>query len=302
MKPTLLVLAAGMGSRYGGLKQMDAFGPSGETIIDYSIYDAINAGFGKVVFIIRDSFRQDFENFFRGKFEDKIEIVYVAQDLHNLPEGYSVPEAREKPWGTGHAVWVAKDVINEPFAVINADDYYGQESYTTLVDFFKSIPEGQENIYSLIGYYLKNTLSDHGTVNRGVCSSDKDGNLTTIEECTKIKRYDDNIVRYPKTEDYLAYIPEDALVSMNMFGFLPSYFDHCEKYFKQFLDTDINIPKSEFYIPTLLDQLISTNQIKVKVLSSKASWFGVTYQDDKPIVIDKLNKLIAAGVYPDKLW
>lgn len=302
MKPTLLVLAAGMGSRYGGLKQMDAFGPNGETIIDYSIYDAINAGFGKVVFIIRESFRVDFENFFKGKFEDKIEIVFVPQDLHNLPAGYKVPEGREKPWGTGHAVWVAKDVINEPFAVINADDYYGQESYSTLIEFFKSLPEGEENIYSLIGYYLKNTLSDHGTVNRGVCSSDADNNLTTIVECTKIKREADNIVRYPKSDDYHAYIPEDALVSMNMFGFLPSYFDYCEQSFKRFLDEEIHVPKSEFYIPTLLDQLISNKQIKVKVLSSNASWFGVTYQDDKPIVIEKLNKLIDAGVYPKKLW
>ncbi len=302
MKPTLLVLAAGMGSRYGGLKQMDAFGPSGETIIDYSIYDAINAGFGKVVFIIRESFRADFENFFKGKFEDKIEIVYVAQDLHKLPDGYSVPEHREKPWGTGHAVWVAKDVINEPFAVINADDYYGQESYNTLVDFFNSLPEGEQNVYALIGYYLKNTLSDHGTVNRGVCSSDTDGNLTTIVECTKIKRDSDNIVRYPTADDYYKYLPEDALVSMNMFGFLPSYFDYCENSFKQFLDKEMNVPKSEFYIPTLLDQLINTNQIKVKVLSSIANWFGVTYQDDKPIVIEKLNKLIEAEVYPKKLW
>jgi len=302
MKPTLLVLAAGMGSRYGGLKQMDAFGPSGETIIDYSIYDAINAGFGKVVFIIRESFRSDFENFFKGKFEDKIEIVYVAQDLHNLPSGYSVPDGREKPWGTAHAVWVAKDVINEPFAVINADDYYGQESYSTLIEFFDSQPAGEQNVYSLIGYYLKNTLSDHGTVNRGVCASDVEGNLTTIEECVKIKRESDNIIRYPKTDDYHAYIPENALVSMNMFGFLPSYFKYCEKYFREFLDTEINVPKSEFYIPTLLDKLINTNQIKVKVLSSTASWFGVTYQDDKPIVIDKLNKLIEAGVYPKKLW
>jgi len=302
MKPTLLVLAAGMGSRYGGLKQMDAFGPGGETIIDYSIYDAINAGFGKVVFIIRESFRTDFENFFKGKFEDKIEVVYVAQDLHYLPDGYSVPETREKPWGTGHAVWVAKDVINEPFAVINADDYYGQESYSTLIDFFKSLPEGEQNVYSLIGYYLKNTLSEHGTVNRGVCSSDNEGNLTTIEECTKIKREKDNIVRYPRSDDYHAYLPDDTLVSMNMFGFLPSYFDYCEEYFKKFLDTDINVPKSEFYIPTLLDKLIETKKIKVKVLSSDANWFGVTYQDDKPIVIDKLNKLIEAGVYPRKLW
>lgn len=302
MKPTLLVLAAGMGSRYGGLKQMDEFGPNGETIIDYSIYDAINAGFGKVVFIIRESFRSDFENFFSGKFEDKIEIVYVAQDLHNLPEGYSVPEGREKPWGTGHAVWVAKDVINEPFAVINADDYYGKESYQTLVDFFNGLPEGDQNTYALIGYFLKNTLSDHGTVNRGVCASDADGNLTTIEECTKIKRDDDNFVRYPFTRTYRKHIPEDALVSMNMFGFMPSYFDYCEQYFVEFLKKEINTPKSEFYIPTLLDSLIKSNQIQVKVLSSIASWFGVTYKDDKPIVIEKLNKLIDSGAYPRKLW
>jgi len=302
MKPTLLVLAAGMGSRYGGLKQMDEFGPTGETIIDYSIYDAINAGFGKVVFIIRESFRSEFEAFFKGKFEDKIAIEFVAQDLHNLPAGYSVPDGREKPWGTGHAVWVAKDVIHEPFAVINADDYYGKESYQTLVDFFVSLPEGEQNIYALIGYFLKNTLSDHGTVNRGVCSSDADGHLLTIEECTKIKRDDDNFVRYPKSDSYRAFVSEDALVSMNMFGFMPSYFDYCETSFKDFLDKNINVPKSEFYIPTLLDQLIKNNTIKVKVLSSVANWFGVTYKDDKPIVIEKLNKLIDEGVYPRKLW
>ena len=302
MKPTLLVLAAGMGSRYGGLKQMDAFGPNGETIIDYSIYDAIEAGFGKVVFIIRDSFRADFEKFFEGKFDGKIEIEFVSQELDKLPEGYTTPKVRQKPWGTGHAVWVAKDVINEPFAVINADDYYGKESYKTIVDFFEAMDEDSSNVYALIGYYLKNTLSDHGTVNRGVCASDDGGNLTDIQECTKISRGEDGVVSYPGEEGQSIELSEDSLVSMNMFAFLPSYFDFCEKYFKEFLDENLDIPKSEYYIPNLLDTLIKSGQLSVKVLSSDSNWFGVTYQDDKPIVIEKLNKLIADGVYPEKLW
>lgn len=300
IKPTLVILAAGMGSRYGGLKQMDAFGPHGETIIDYSIYDAIQAGFGKVVFIIRDSFKEDFKTFFKDKFEDRIEVEYVTQELSKIPESYQVHPERAKPWGTAHAVQMAKEVTEGPFAVINADDYYGQESYKTLVDFFNSNQD--ENTFCLVGYYLNNTLSEHGTVNRGVCSVDDKGHLVTIKECTKIKKEDDGIVRYPHGAEEQFELDEQSLVSMNMFGFYPSYFNFFDTYFGEFLEKEGMVLKSEFYIPTLLDILIKSEEAKLKVLESDSDWFGVTYQDDKPVVIEKLNKLIEAGKYPNDLW
>jgi len=298
---TLVILAAGMGSRYGGLKQMDEFGPNGETIIDYSIYDAIEAGFTRVVFIIRDSFKSDFEQFFANKFEDKIKLHFATQELSKIPSGYDIHEDRAKPWGTAHAVQVAREYIDGPFAVINADDYYGQSAYKTLMSFFKnSIDQPAE--YCIIGYFLDNTLSEHGTVNRGVCSVDEFGNLDSIKECIKIKKEDDGVIRYPQDQDTRFDLDAKTLVSMNMFGFKPSYFEHFDKHFGEFLAQHGMVLKSEFYIPTLLDILIKSNTIKLKVLESDSDWFGVTYQDDKPFVVKRLNKLIADGAYPEKLW
>jgi NDP-sugar pyrophosphorylase family protein len=299
MKPTLLILAAGMGSRYGTLKQMDAFGPNGETIIDYSLYDAINAGFGKVVFIIREYFKNDFESYFRAKLGDKIEMEFVTQELDNLPDGSSFDPERKKPWGTAHAIWVAKDVINEPFGVINADDYYGVDSFKQLASFLTD--EKNENDYAVVAYYLRNTLSDHGTVNRGVCSVNENGNLIDVKECVKIKRGEDGLISYPDL-DQNQILEENTLVSMNMWGFLPSYFNHCDNLFRDFLEKHGMELTSEFYIPTLIDQLIKDNILNVKVLDTESDWFGVTYKEDKPFVMEKINQLIEDKVYPQNLW
>lgn len=303
MKPTLVVLAAGMGSRYGGLKQMDAFGPNGETILDYSIYDAINAGFGKVVFIIRETFMNDFKDFFNGKFDDKIEVEYVTQELYKIPEGFG-PYDRQKPWGTGHAVQMAKDVVNEPFLVINADDYYGRDAYKVAVDYFNEFPDSRQNdkdIYFVMGYKLMNTLSEHGTVNRGVCEADEKENLVNIKECKKIFKEKDGIVRYPDG-DGIKELPINSLVSMNMWGFYPSFFEYFDTQFKLFLKEYGHEETSEYYIPDLIDYLIKSEKSEVKVLSSDSDWFGVTYQEDKPFVMEKLQELIDKGFYPNKLW
>jgi dTDP-glucose pyrophosphorylase len=296
-KPTLVVLAAGMGSRYGGLKQMDAFGPHGENIIDYSIYDAILAGFGKVVFVIHREFEDEFRRFFSGKFEQRIEVDYVCQELDVLPDGYTVPEGREKPWGTGHAVWVVKDVVVGPFAVINADDYYGRDAYHKLSEFF-SDSVNDNGDYCVVGYRLRNTLSDHGTVNRGVCHVDDKMYLEGVEEIVKIGRTEDGVIRYPDG----GTLTDETLVSMNIWGFLPSYFVHAETQLRAFLDAHAGTPTSELYIPSIVDQLISEDVLKVKVLPSGSSWFGVTYKEDKPFVMEQINQLIADGVYPENLW
>ncbi|RLD21170.1 MAG: nucleotidyltransferase [Bacteroidetes bacterium] len=298
-KPTLVVLAAGMGSRYGGLKQMDAFGPNGENIIDYSIYDAILAGFDKVVFVIREKFRTDFEAFFSGKFDHLIDVKYVAQELDMLPEGYALPATREKPWGTGHAVLVARELVDAPFAVINADDFYGREAYVRIREFFDRSDMNDD--YCVVGYYLKNTLSDHGSVNRGICYVDNAGNLQKVEELVNIGRDADGVIGCV-AEGKDRTLEEDTVVSMNIWGFLPSYFDHAEEAFKAFLDERIEEPKSELYIPKIVDDLIIANTLDVKVLQNDASWFGVTYQEDKPHVSDQINKLIADGTYPVDLW
>lgn len=298
-KPTLLILAAGMGSRYGKLKQMDAFGPSGETIIDYSIYDAIDAGFGEIVFVIREYFKEEFQTRFDSKWGDRIKCTYVTQELKKVPEGAIFNEQREKPWGTAHAVWVAKDVIDGPFAVINADDYYGTDSFKVLADFFER--EQANEHYAVVAYYLKNTLSDHGTVNRGVCYQDQAGNLTKVVECTKIARQEDGTISYP-TEEGSESLSEDTLVSMNMWAFKSSYFTYAEETFTQFIAEYGDELKSEFYIPSLVDDLINDNVLEVRVLDTDSDWFGVTYMDDKPIVMKKLNALIEAEVYPTDLF
>lgn len=299
MKPTLLILAAGMGSRYGKLKQMDSFGPNGETIIEYSIYDAIAAGFGKLVFIVRDSFKTEFETYFRSKLDGKIDMEFVSQELNIIPDGMSYTEERQKPWGTAHAIWVAKNVINEPFGVINADDYYGVEAYSQLASFLTDQQNNKD--FAVVAYYLRNTLSDHGTVNRGVCTLNEEGHLIDVKECVKIKRDLDGIIRYPLDEGN-AELSEDTLVSMNMWGFLPSYFEYCESMFIDFLKNEGMKLTSEFYIPTLVDNLIKNNILNVSVIDTESDWFGVTYQEDKPFVMDKITSLIENGVYPKNLW
>lgn len=298
IKPTLLVLAAGMGSRYGGLKQMDAFGPNGETILDYSIYDAIQAGFGKVVFIIRKSFDEAFREFFKGKFDDQIKVEYVFQELEDVPQGSVYPDTREKPWGTAHAVWVARDVIYEPFAVINADDFYGRGAFVEIKRYFD---ENDSTDYSLVAYRLDKTLSDHGTVNRGVCSVTENEALDGIVETLKIGYEDDRTISYP-TEEGSLFLPADTPVSMNFWGFYPDYFEFAGDYFTNFLKERGDETKSEFFIPLLVEDLIKRGEKSVKVLNCDEEWFGVTYQEDKPFVVDKIKQLLDSGVYPTQLW
>ncbi len=303
VKPTLLVLAAGMGSRYGALKQMDGVGPNNEAIIDYSIYDAIRAGFGKVVFVIRHSFANAFTAMFnKERFGGKIEVEIVYQELDYLPEGFSVPEGREKPWGTNHALLMAKDVIKEPFAVINADDFYGADAYKVIGDYL-SQRDGESNHYCMVGYEVNKTLSENGTVSRGVCSIDENRFLTSIVERTKIERNaEGTIVFHDLGEDEA--LEENTPVSMNLFGFTPDYFAYSEEYFKGFLadpDTQAN-PKAEFFIPLMVNELVGNGKAKLKVLETSANWFGVTYQADKPQLVAKIEELIEAGVYPRNLW
>jgi NDP-sugar pyrophosphorylase family protein len=303
MKPTLVVLAAGMGSRYGSLKQMDGVGPNNEAIIDYSIYDAVQAGFGKVVFVIRHSFEQEFrEVFSKEHFGGKIDVEFVFQELDYLPEGFTVPEGRIKPWGTCHAVMMAAPVVDGPFAVINADDFYGREAYITLAEYLRQV-EGTQGNYSMVGYNLRNTLSDYGTVSRGECSVDECDNLVSIVERTAIERGTDGIVRY-KDENGEHPIDENTTVSMNLFGFTPDFFSKTEELFKEFLSNPANMSnlKSEFFIPLCVNTLINQKRVSLKVLTSEAKWFGVTYKEDKPEVVSKISKLIADGIYPSKLW
>ena len=300
MKPTLLILAAGMGSRYGSLKQMDGLGPNGEAIIDYSIFDAIRAGFGKVVFVIRHSFADTFKEHFRAeKFSDDVEFEFVYQELDNLPEGYTVPEGRQKPWGTNHAVMMAAGVIDGPFAVINSDDFYGRSSYETMAAYLRSI-EGTEGQYAMVGYHLENTLSDFGTVSRGICGVDKDNKLTTVTERTAIAR-SGGVVYYIEDETKHELNPA-SYVSMNFWGFTPDYFVHSERIFKQFLDENKDNLKAEYFIPYIADKLILENLASVKVLDCDAKWFGVTYKEDRPFTVEKIKALIAAGEYPEKIW
>ncbi len=303
MKPTLLILAAGMGSRYGGLKQMDGVGPSGETIIDYSIYDSIRAGFGKLVFVIRESFDADFRAMFTEKLGGMIEMEFVHQELAMIPDGFSIPAGREKPWGTAHAMLVAKDVIKEPFGVINADDYYGTGSYKLLADYLTSLQSKPANQHCLIGYGLSNTLSDHGAVSRGVCVVDESGFLTGIDERKGVERHESK-VRYIDGESF-GELTGDEVVSMNMWGFHHSIFEEITRTFDLFLETataeqpDL---KAECYIPDFIEQMTSANRGRVEVVASDDSWFGVTYKEDRPAVVISLKDLVEAGVYPQTLW
>ncbi len=303
VKPTLLVLAAGMGSRYGSLKQMDGVGPNGEAIIDYSVYDAIRAGFGKVVFVIRHSFADDFISVFNAdRFGGKIEVDYVYQELNYLPEGFTVPEGREKPWGTNHAVMMAAGAIDTPFAVINADDFYGQNSYEVMGAYLSTLADSR-NSYAMVGYEVNKTLSENGTVSRGVCTVDENRNLTSMVERTKIERNSDGVIVFHDLGEDVA-LEENTPVSMNFFGFTPDYFQYSEAAFKEFLaeeSTQTNL-KAEFFIPLMVNRLVGGGVAKMKVLSTAAQWFGVTYKEDKPQLMAKIEALIAEGVYPRNLW
>lgn len=298
MKPTLVILAAGMGSRYGGLKQLDEVGPNGEAIIDYSLYDAIRAGFGKVVFIIRTDFSEEFKARFEPKLKGRIEAQYVYQSLDKIPDGFTLNPLREKPWGTAHAVMMAKDAVKEPMAVINADDFYGKEAYQTMGDFLRSSSDPDE--YSMIGYRVDKTLSEHGTVSRGVCNTDENGYLTTVVERTKIQREDDTIFFYEPEGKFP--LKEDTPVSMNFWGLKPSVFEYLDEGFAVFLREKGNEPKSEYFIPLLINDNIQSGRIKTKVLACDAPWFGVTYREDKPMAQKEILKLIESGVYPADLW
>ena len=290
---TLLVMAAGMGSRYGGLKQLDAVGPSGETIIDFSVYDAIRAGYNKVVFIIREDFEKQFKEKISNKYEDKIKVEIVYQDLHDLPNSFSCPKDRSKPWGTGHAILAARNVISEPFAAINGDDFYGRESFKIICDHYSSVNSG----FAMAAFQLDKTLSDYGSVSRGICEQNLN-QLVTVVETHGIKKSSAGNIECDRDISLLG----NELVSMNMWGFMPSIFDHLEKMFNEFLDENISDLKSEFLIPSVVNDLIEKNIEKVQVLKTKSTWFGVTYIEDKPFVKNQIKELIQTGIYPEKLF
>ncbi|MDP0492578.1 MAG: sugar phosphate nucleotidyltransferase [Verrucomicrobiota bacterium JB023] len=299
-KPTLLVLAAGMGSRYGGLKQMDPMGPNGETILDYSVFDAIRAGFGKVVFVIREDFAEAFKEGVGSRFAKHIEIDYAFQKLDDLPGEFEVPAGREKPWGTAHAVRAAREVINEPFAVVNADDFYGADAYQTAADYLNTLSD-ESTDYAIVGYYLKNTLSDYGGVNRGICTADDKGFLSNVEEVIDIKRQIDQSVGGTGIDGNARTVAEDAIVSMNFWCFSPAFFTQTEDHFSRFLAEKLETPKSECYIPTVVDDFVAKNEATCKILPTTSTWFGVTYPDDKPRVVSSILALINNGEYPEKL-
>lgn len=303
MKPTLLLLAAGMGSRYGGLKQLDGLGPNGETIMDYSIYDAIKAGFGKIVFVIRKDFEDDFRQKVLSKYEGHIPAEVCFQAMDKLPEGFTVPEGRQKPWGTNHAVMMAKGLIHEPFCVINCDDFYNRDAYMVMGKFLSELPEGSKNQYSMVGFRVGNTLSENGTVARGICSKDNDGHLTEVVERTEIMRVDGKVC-YKDEEGKWVAVEDNTPVSMNMWGFTPDYFEYSDEYFKEFLSEAKNMEnlKAEFFIPLVVNNLIHEGTATVKVLDTTSKWFGVTYAADRQATVDRIQKLIEEGVYPNRLF
>jgi NDP-sugar pyrophosphorylase family protein len=299
MKPTLLVLAAGMGSRYGGNKQLDEVGPSGETIIDYSIYDAIRAGFGKIVFVIHRDIEEQVKERFVERLRDKIEVDYVFQEITNLPEGVKVTPERQKPWGTSHAILVTRDKIKEPFGVINSDDYYGVESFRILNDFL--VHDKDPDCFCIVGYKLGNTLSEHGHVNRGVCKAGSDGLLQGIVETRQISKTH-NGANAPGTDGKEINFTGNEIVSMNLWGFKPSCYEFLGKEFKSFIDRSGMDPKSELDIPTSVDKFVKNGEIKIKVLMSNEKWFGVTYREDKPFVVESIRNMIRKGIYPARIY
>lgn len=299
MKPTLLILAAGMASRYGSMKQVDGFGPNGETIIDYSIYDAIKAGFGKVSFIIREEFAENFKAIFEPKLKGRIETDYVFQSFDLKPFGIDKTIERAKPWGTAHAVLAARNQINEPFCVINADDFYGYDSFEKMAKFLTT--EVKDDTYSLVGYQIDRTLSDYGSVSRGVCKVDDAGNMVEINERTEVYFKEDGSVAYKDATGEHA-LPNTTRVSMNFWGFTPAVFGQSEDMFRKFVDANEHNPKSEFFIPLVADELIKAGTAAFKVIPTGSKWFGVTYKEDKPIVQKSISELVNNGTYPSKLW
>jgi UTP-glucose-1-phosphate uridylyltransferase len=300
MKLNLLVLAAGIGSRYGGLKQLDGVGPSGEAIIDYSIYDAIRAGFSRVVFIIRKDIEADFRLFFLTKLEPFVEVDYVFQEMDMIPAGFTVPEGRTKPWGTGHAILVAEKKIDTPFVVINGDDYYGPESYRLMAAHLRNESSVDPLCWAMIGYDLERTLSAHGTVARGICETENDF-LTSIREITNIG-WNKGKIGYRDEKDRIVELPGDTPVSMNIWGFTPAIFGHLSNAFNHFLKHASRDPKSEFYIPSVINELVSKQLAHVRVLRGAGEWFGVTYREDRDSVIHRLAHLVREGAYPVRLW
>lgn len=302
MKPTLLVLAAGMGSRYGGLKQLDGVGPHGETIMDYSVYDAMRAGFGKVVFVIRHDFEDDFNARVLSKYKNHIPVTVVYQETDSLPEGYTVPEDRTRPWGTGHAVMMGADAINEPFAVINADDFYGRNAFEVMADFLKD-SENKQGRYCMVAFKVGNTMTENGSVSRGVCTVDDNNCLSSIVERRRIEfDGDHNPVFIDEETEQPNRLDATTPVSMNLWGFTPDFFIHSQKEFKRFLDLFSNDNKREFYIPNVVDFLINNGKASVRVLTTDSRWFGVTYADDRQNVCDNLEALHSDGTYPETLF
>lgn len=300
MKPTLFVLAAGMGSRYGGLKQIDELGPQGQTIMDYSIYDAIHAGFGKVVFVIRKDFEDDFRKIVLSKYEGHIPVEVVFQDVNTLPEGYTCPAERTKPWGCNHAVLMAKDVIKEPFAVINADDFYGRDAFEVIAKELAR-PRDRKGDWCMVGFRIGNTITENGTVSRGVCEN-KNGLLTHVVERTAIGYNGKGQIAFTDEDGIEQILDPTTPVSMNLWGFTPDYFEFAENEFKKFLDQNIDTPKAEMTIPPCVDPLINNGNATVKVLDTTSQWFGVTYSEDRPGVVAKFAELGAKGIYPEKMF
>lgn len=300
MKPTLLVLAAGMGSRYGGLKQLDPLGPNGETIMDYSIFDAIRSGFGKVVFVIRKDFEQDFRDRILSKYEGHIPVEVVFQSIDKLPEGYRCPDERVKPWGPAHAILMAKDVINEPFAVINADDFYGRNSYEVLARELMR-PRDRKGDYAMVGFRVGNTMTENGSVSRGVCEN-RDGLLASVVERKSIAYGPDHEIQFTDENGQTQTLDPLTPVSMNMWGFTPDYFEFADREFRRFLDRSLTVPKSEQVIPDVADALIKSGEATIKVLDTDSRWFGVTYAEDRPGVVEKFAALHTTGEYPAKLF
>lgn len=299
MKPTLLILAAGIGSRYGGFKQIDNVGPSGETIMDYSIFDALRADFGKIVFVISQDIEKEFKEVILPKFSNKVEVDYVFQETDMVPSGIQITNERKKPWGTGHAVLVAVDKLNEPFAVINADDFYGRNSFRIMADYLVSSESKTD--FCMVGYQLDKTLSEYGNVARGVCKTDHNNFLNVVTERTNIEKLNDKIV-FTEKDGQQVELTGKEIVSMNLWGFKPSIFDYLENYFRKFIQKNSDNPKAEFFIPIMITELIQNKQARIKVLESGDKWFGVTYREDKPAVVRRLKELVDQGLYPESLW
>ena len=303
-KPVLVIMAAGMGSRYGGLKQIDPVDEQGHIIMDFSIFDAKRAGFEKVVFIIKKENEEDFREVIGKRMAKHMEVAYVFQDLHNLPEGFSVPEGRVKPWGTAHAVLSAIDEIDGPFAVINADDYYGRHAFQTIYDYLSTHEDDDKYRYTMVGYELQNTVTDNGHVARGICQVSADGKLEGIQERTRIEKREGKIAFTEDDGETWTYVPGETLVSMNMWGFTRSILEEIQKGFPAFLEKGLaeNPMKCEYFLPTVVDNLEKAGRAEVSVLSSKDKWFGVTYKEDKPVVVEAIRKMKEEGLYPEKLW